>query len=120
MEIPRRGLAGAVTATPAASSRSTTPFQLEASAKAPYTSTTVNGAVVGVASVMIDSSGVVTTDGPTGEAAPCTASRDTPRPAAATATAEPATANRPSADRRDRRCTADPATGLSVMMSRFP
>ena len=39
--IPRRGFAGAVTFTPFASSSSTTPFQLDASAKAPWTRTTV-------------------------------------------------------------------------------
>jgi hypothetical protein len=39
--MPRSGFAGAITATPAGSSRSITPFQLEASAKAPWTRTTV-------------------------------------------------------------------------------
>src|SRR3954469_21616321 len=39
--IPRRGFAGALTATPSACRRSITPFQLEASANAPCTSTTV-------------------------------------------------------------------------------
>src|SRR6476646_214601 len=40
-EIPRSGLAGAVTWTPFASNRSITPLQLDASANAPCTSTTV-------------------------------------------------------------------------------
>src|SRR3954469_1355135 len=39
--IPRRGFAGALTATPSACRRSITPFQLEASANAPCTRTTV-------------------------------------------------------------------------------
>src|SRR3954452_8205480 len=39
--IPRSGFAGAVTGTPLACSRSITPFQLDASANAPWTSTTV-------------------------------------------------------------------------------
>ena len=43
--MPRSGFAGAVTAKPAAWRRSTTPFQLEASAKAPWTRTTVRRAV---------------------------------------------------------------------------
>src|SRR3954447_12915003 len=42
--IPRSGFAGALTATPFACRRSITPFQLEASANAPCTNTTV-GAV---------------------------------------------------------------------------
>src|SRR6266498_186028 len=42
--MPRSGLAGAVTWIPAACRRSMTPFQLEASAKAPWTRTTVSGA----------------------------------------------------------------------------
>src|SRR5215203_3148376 len=42
MEMPRSGFAGAVTCTPSACSRSITPFQLEASAKAPCTRTTVS------------------------------------------------------------------------------
>src|SRR5215212_8820367 len=41
MEMPRSGFGGAVTCTPSAISRSTTPFQPEASAKAPCTRTTV-------------------------------------------------------------------------------
>jgi hypothetical protein len=41
MEMPRSGFGGAVTCIPAAWRRSTTPFQLEASANAPWTSTTV-------------------------------------------------------------------------------
>src|SRR4249919_3556643 len=41
VEIPRSGFAGAVTVTPFACSSSITPFQLDASAKAPCTSTTV-------------------------------------------------------------------------------
>ena len=45
MEMPRSGIAGAVTSIPAACRRSTTPFQLEASAKAPWTRTTVRGAL---------------------------------------------------------------------------
>src|SRR4051794_3651261 len=52
MAIPRSGFAGAVTRTPAASRRSTTPFQLEASAKAPWTRTTVRGAASDVVSVI--------------------------------------------------------------------
>ena len=43
--MPRSGFGGAVTWTPAACRRSMTPFQLEASAKAPWTSTTVSGAL---------------------------------------------------------------------------
>src|SRR3954468_13819077 len=39
--IPRSGFAGALTVTPSACRRSITPFQLEASANAPCTSTTV-------------------------------------------------------------------------------
>src|SRR6185312_13253664 len=42
--MPRSGIAGAVTWIPAACRRSMTPFQLEASAKAPWTRTTVRGA----------------------------------------------------------------------------
>src|SRR3954470_1740517 len=41
MEIPRSGFAGAVTCTPSACSRSITLFQLDPSAKAPCTRTTV-------------------------------------------------------------------------------
>ena len=41
--MPRSGFAGAMTATPAAWSRVMTPLQLEASAKAPWTSTTSVG-----------------------------------------------------------------------------
>src|SRR5215208_5939894 len=41
MEMPRSGFAGAVTCIPSACNRSTTSFQLEASAKAPCTRTTV-------------------------------------------------------------------------------
>jgi hypothetical protein len=44
--MPRSGFAAAVTWTPLASRRSVTPFQLELSAKAPCTSTTVRGDVV--------------------------------------------------------------------------
>src|SRR5829696_6001661 len=118
MEIPRSGLAGAVTCTPAACSRSTAPFQLEASAKAPCTSTTVNGAaVVGVASVMIDSSWVVTTDGPTSEAAPCTSSRDTTRPVAAMATAALALASSPMADLRQAISRSSRTKGSSHCLS---
>src|SRR5436190_19270576 len=50
--MPRSGFGGAVTCTPAACRRSTTPFQLEASAKAPWTRTTVRGASCVVASGM--------------------------------------------------------------------
>ena len=39
--MPRSGFAGAVTGTPFACSRSITPFQLDPSANAPCTSTTV-------------------------------------------------------------------------------
>src|SRR5215213_10099760 len=42
--MPRSGFGGAVTWIPAAWRRWMTPFQLEASAKAPWTSTTVSGA----------------------------------------------------------------------------
>src|SRR4051812_19854107 len=52
MEIPRSGFAGAVACTPSACSRSITPFQLEASAKAPCTSTTVGELAVRVVSDM--------------------------------------------------------------------
>jgi hypothetical protein len=45
LEIPRSGLAGAVTSTPFVCSRSITPFQLEASANAPCTRTTVGAAI---------------------------------------------------------------------------
>src|SRR5215210_2285381 len=41
IEMPRSGFGGAVTWTPSACSRSITSFQLEASAKAPCTRTTV-------------------------------------------------------------------------------
>src|SRR5919107_4119628 len=41
MEMPRSGFDGAVTCSPSACSRSITPFQLEPSAKAPCTRTTV-------------------------------------------------------------------------------
>ena len=44
--MPRSGLAAAITGTPVACSRSMTPAQLELSAKAPCTSTTVSGEVV--------------------------------------------------------------------------
>src|SRR6478736_5628580 len=44
--MPRSGLAAAITGTPAAWSRSMTPAQLELSAKAPCTSTTVSGEAV--------------------------------------------------------------------------
>src|ERR1700754_1285188 len=43
--MPRSGFGGAATSIPAACRRSTTPFQLEASAKAPCTRTTVSGLV---------------------------------------------------------------------------
>src|SRR4051794_12840179 len=46
--MPRSGFAGAVTVIPAAWRRSTTPFQLDASAKAPCTRTTVRGALSGI------------------------------------------------------------------------
>src|SRR6476646_4153722 len=52
MEMPRSGLAAATTWTPFACSRSMTPAQLELSAKAPCTNTTV-GADVGVVSDMV-------------------------------------------------------------------
>src|SRR5215471_8151860 len=44
--MPRRGLAGAITGTPCARRSGITPLQLEASAKAPWTRTTVGRAVV--------------------------------------------------------------------------
>ena len=52
-EMPRSGLAAATTATPRARRRSITPFQLELSAKAPCTSTTVSGEVVVVSDVVV-------------------------------------------------------------------
>src|SRR5262249_62283267 len=101
----RSGLGGQVTVTPAASSRSITPFQPEASAKAPCTSATVRGVLlaVGDASVMVIPFWVVTTDDRTREEAPSTASRDIPRPAAATAAAAPVPASLPVARPRDSR-----------------
>ena len=45
--MPRSGFAGAMTLTPFACSRSITPFQLDASANAPWTSTTVTVSVLG-------------------------------------------------------------------------
>jgi hypothetical protein len=47
--MPRSGFGIAVTGIPFSCSRSITPFQLELSAKAPWTSTTVSGAVPEVA-----------------------------------------------------------------------
>src|SRR4051812_22040729 len=44
-EMPRRGFGGAVTWMPSAWRRSMTPFQLDESAKAPWTRTTVIGAL---------------------------------------------------------------------------
>src|SRR4051794_6418686 len=64
--MPRNGFAGATTWTPLARSRSTTPFQLDASANAPCTRTTVRGAAAGVASVIgVPSCTAATSDGPT-------------------------------------------------------
>src|SRR5215217_2267337 len=102
--MPRNGLAGARTSTPAACRMGITPAQFEASAKAPCTSTTVRGAApaVGVASVMVDPSGEVMMDGRTYDGAPCAVPRDIPRPAAVTRAA-PAPASRLTAERRDRR-----------------
>ena len=81
--MPRKGLGGARTLTPAACRVGITPAQFEASAKAPCTSTTVSGppAALGVASVMAFPSWVVTMDDRTCDGAPCVASRDIPRPA---------------------------------------
>src|SRR3954454_17907233 len=53
------------------------------------------------------------------EAAPCTASSDTPRPAAVMATAALALANWPIADRRDRRSVEVPASKVRIMVSHF-
>src|SRR5918993_5857572 len=102
--MPRNGLAGARTSTPAACRVGITPAQFEASAKAPCTSTTVRGAApaVGVAPVMVDPSWVVTMDGWTRDGAPCAVPRDTPRPAAATTIAALVPASRPMAERRER------------------
>src|SRR6185437_3840688 len=50
--MPRSGFGGATTCTPSSCRRSTTPFQLEASAKAPCTSTTVRESVLEFASAM--------------------------------------------------------------------
>src|SRR5215218_7956577 len=52
METPRSGFAGAITCTPSACSCSITPFQPEASAKAPCTKTTARGAAAVVSSDM--------------------------------------------------------------------
>src|SRR5215203_6898727 len=100
--IPRKGLAGARTSTPAACRVGITPAQFEASAKAPCTSTTVRGAAsaVGVASVMVDPSWVVMMDGRTRDVAPCAVPRDIPRLVAATTTAL-VPASRPKAERRE-------------------
>src|SRR5919112_4724076 len=105
--IPRNGLAGARTLIPAACRVGMTPAQFEASANAPCTSTTVRGplAAVGVASVMLLPSCVVTTNDRPGDEAPRATSGHIPRPAAATAAAAPAPASLPTADRRDSRPT---------------
>src|SRR3954471_9291040 len=103
--MPRKGLGGARTLTPAACRVGINPAQFEASAKAPCTSTTVRelASAVGVASVMLIPSCVVTTDDPVSDVAACVSSRDTPSPDAAMATAAPAPASRPTAERRDSR-----------------
>src|SRR6476646_3966498 len=51
--MPRNGLAAAITGTPLDWSRSMTPAQLELSAKAPCTSTTVSGVVLVVWDMVI-------------------------------------------------------------------
>src|ERR671910_439697 len=56
MEIPRSRFAGAVTCIPSACNRSITPFQLEASAKAPCTRTTVGPAAPSCGFVLMASS----------------------------------------------------------------
>ena len=53
MGIPRSWFAGAVTVTPAACSSAITPDQLDASAKAPWTRTTV-GEVMMLLSIFVD------------------------------------------------------------------
>src|SRR4051812_48036046 len=107
--MPRSGLAGAMTAIPCACSSSITPLQLEPSANAPWTRTTVRGAAaVGVASVTNEPSCVLAADDPV---APATFRE---RPVAALAIAALVPTSRPTADRRDKRCTEDPATGLSI------
>src|SRR4029453_915110 len=50
LTTPRSGIAGAVTWIPAACRRPITPFQLDPSANAPWTRTTVGVSVLGVAS----------------------------------------------------------------------
>jgi hypothetical protein len=50
--MPRNGFGGAATCMPAACRRSITPFQLDESAKAPWTSTTVIGEELAVGSDM--------------------------------------------------------------------
>src|SRR5215216_4894490 len=119
--MPRSGLGGQVTATPAACSRSITPFQPEASAKAPCTSATVRGPRLSscVVSIMVFPSLVVTTDDRTREEAPCAATRDIPRPATATAAAAPAPASLPTADRRDIRPPGMSADTIRLMLVPF-
>src|SRR5215211_1689341 len=56
--MPRNGFAGAVTWMPAACRRSITPLQLEASANAPWTRTTVRGALDGCSGTRVLSSSV--------------------------------------------------------------
>src|SRR6187200_352425 len=50
--MPRSGFGGATTCTPSFCRRSTTPFQLDASAKAPCTSTTVRESLLEFASAI--------------------------------------------------------------------
>src|SRR5688500_10622377 len=114
--MPRKGFAGARTSTPAARRMGITPAQFEASAKAPWTSATVNGAGLdsGVPCAIAEIpflSGTI--DVRTGDVASRAATWDIPRPAAETAAA-PAIANRPRAGRRERR-----ASGITVDTGRF-
>src|SRR5215207_3961161 len=114
--MPRKGLAGARTSTPAACTVGIAPAQFEASAKAPCTSTTVRGAAsaAGVASVMVFPSWVVMMDGRTRDGAPYAVPWDIPRPAAAT-TAAPAPASRPTVERRDSRPSGMAADTVRVI-----
>src|SRR3954453_1585688 len=60
--MPRNGFGGAVTGMPAAWRRSMTPSQLDESAKAPWTSTTVSGALEVVSDIETSLLGVVDVD----------------------------------------------------------
>src|SRR5215203_3361711 len=120
--MPRKGLAGARTATSAACRVGITPAQLEASAKAPCTSTTVRGplAAVGVASVMIVPSCVVATDDRVRGSAACAEPVDLPRCIPAMTAAAPEPASRPMAERRDSRpsgMAADTVRFIALLLS---